>query len=223
MVPPASAVNLTPSSSELSGPPSATTGTVRLGQSEKLAVLLTLIDRLAVAVREAESVTLMVKLLLPVAVGLPEIAPELLLSERPAGSAPEMIDQVYGVDPPEAVTIALYAAFLCASGNEVVLMVSGAGCTVMVVLPVIMPNAAEIVLVPGANPAATPVVETVAVPVLEEAQCTLVVMSCVLPSELFPVAVICKVDPELIVGLTGVTVIEVSVGGGAMLATTSTQ
>src|SRR5215510_2873819 len=102
-------------------------------------------------------------------------------------------------------------------------MVSGAGWTVTVVLPVMVPDEAEIVLVPGANPAAIPVLEMVAVPVFEDAQSALVVMSCVLPSAKFAVAVSCKVAPELMVGFAGVTLIEVSEAGGEMFATTSTQ
>ena len=40
----------------------------------------------------------------PVAVGVPEIVPP-LESERPAGSAPEAMDQVYGDAPPEALSV----------------------------------------------------------------------------------------------------------------------
>jgi len=47
-----------------------------------------------VAVRELASLTCTVKLLLPEPVGVPEIAPVLEVSASPAGSAPEMIDQV---------------------------------------------------------------------------------------------------------------------------------
>ena len=47
-----------------------------------------------------ESVTWTVKLELPEAVGVPEITPVSLLSDRPVGSEPLTIDQVYGGVPP---------------------------------------------------------------------------------------------------------------------------
>ena len=47
-----------------------------------------------VAVCELPSVTRAVKLLVPDPVGVPEIAPVLELSARPAGSDPETIDQL---------------------------------------------------------------------------------------------------------------------------------
>ncbi len=60
-----------------------------------------------VAVSEAASVTRTVKLLVPVAVGVPEITPELGASDRPGGSVPEARDHVYGVVPPLALNVAL--------------------------------------------------------------------------------------------------------------------
>jgi hypothetical protein len=60
-----------------------------------------------VAVNELASVTRTVKLLAPVPVGVPEIAPVLDPSPSPPGKAPETIDQVYGVVPPVAATVAL--------------------------------------------------------------------------------------------------------------------
>jgi len=53
---------------------------------------------------EAESVTLAVKLKVPVAVGVPEIIPE-EPRVRPVGRVPEERDQVYGVVPPEAARV----------------------------------------------------------------------------------------------------------------------
>jgi hypothetical protein len=44
--------------------------------------------------RELESVTWTVKLLVPVAVGVPEIAPVAELRDKPAGKVPEEMDQV---------------------------------------------------------------------------------------------------------------------------------
>ncbi len=53
------------------------------------------------------SVTCTVKLLVPNAVGVPEITPVLDASKRPVGRVPEAIDQVYGVVPPVATSVAL--------------------------------------------------------------------------------------------------------------------
>ena len=60
-----------------------------------------------VAVWEFASVTWTVKLLVPVPVGVPESKPLLAVSVSPAGRAPAMIDQEYGVWPPLAVRVAL--------------------------------------------------------------------------------------------------------------------
>src|ERR1700694_4943051 len=59
------------------------------------------------AVNELVSVTRTVKLLVPVPVGVPEIAPVLDPSASPAGKAPEPMDQVYGVAPPVDASVAL--------------------------------------------------------------------------------------------------------------------
>ena len=53
------------------------------------------------------AVTLAVKLNVPVAVGVPEMTPVPLVSDRPVGSAPLAIDQVYGVIPPLAASVAV--------------------------------------------------------------------------------------------------------------------
>ena len=66
---------------------------------------------------------------------------------------------------------------------------------------------------PELTPLAIPVcVPIVATEVSEELQVTLVVMSCVLLSEYFPVAVKSCESPTLIVAALGVTAIELSVG-----------
>jgi hypothetical protein len=68
---------------------------------------VTVMLRLAVAVcaGELESVTLTVNEEVPAVVGVPLITPE-VLSVRPAGNEPELTDQVYGVVPPLAATVA---------------------------------------------------------------------------------------------------------------------
>ena len=52
-----------------------------------------------------ESVTMAVKLYVPVAVGVPEITPVAALSNRPGGKEPEAIDQLYGGVPPLAASV----------------------------------------------------------------------------------------------------------------------
>ena len=54
------------------------------------------------AVGEVESVTFAVKLNEPEVVGVPEIVPLDAESVKPAGSAPALILQLYGVVPPLA-------------------------------------------------------------------------------------------------------------------------
>jgi hypothetical protein len=61
----------------------------------------------AVAVCEFASVTLVVKVLVPLVVGVPVICPVLLLRVSPVGSVPVLIDQVYGVVPPDACNVAV--------------------------------------------------------------------------------------------------------------------
>jgi len=53
------------------------------------------------------SVTCTVKLLVPFVEGVPVIAPEFPPSASPAGSVPWLSDQVYGVVPPLAASVAL--------------------------------------------------------------------------------------------------------------------
>lgn len=59
----------------------------------------------AVVAGEPESVTLTVKLEVPVVVGEPEIVPVAAVSVRPAGNAPEVMLQLYGVVPFVAVSV----------------------------------------------------------------------------------------------------------------------
>src|SRR5690242_10091538 len=51
------------------------------------------------------------------------MTPVLGASDKPAGSVPVAIDQVYGVVPPVAASVAVYAVFCVALGSEVVVMV----------------------------------------------------------------------------------------------------
>ena len=65
---------------------------------------LTVIDIAVIADPDALSVTFTLKLLVPAAVGVPDIVAPLKLN--PAGSDPLAIAHVYGVTPPEAVNVA---------------------------------------------------------------------------------------------------------------------
>jgi hypothetical protein len=78
-----------------------------------------------------ESVTVNVSgVALAAAVGVPLIAPA--LNDRPAGRVPLVRAQVYGVVPPVAARVALYAVPTCPLGSEVVVIVNGGGATVRV-------------------------------------------------------------------------------------------
>lgn len=161
----------------------------------------------AVAGGVAESVTRTVKLEVPAApLGVPVIVP-FEFRVKPLGTVPLARDHVYGVVPPLAVSVAEYTTANVAPGSEVVATASG-DCTVKAVLPAIEPRVAEIVLFPAATPVASPALLIVATAAFEEAQVACAVMFWVLPSEYVPVAVNCRVPPVWIVGLAGVTAME---------------
>src|SRR5215475_7228497 len=104
MKPATSERNFTPSSTALSGPASTMAGTGLLGQIEEFPALTVMLRGFVVF--WAPAVTLTVKFAVPVAVGVPEIAPELAASVSPVGSAPLAIDHVYGGVPPVAARVA---------------------------------------------------------------------------------------------------------------------
>ncbi len=56
---------------------------------------------------ELESVTVTVKLEVPVEVGVPEITPDDVLINNPAGNEPAVMLKLYGVVPPVAATEAV--------------------------------------------------------------------------------------------------------------------
>jgi hypothetical protein len=66
----------------------------------------TVIERFCAATTGSASVTATVKLAVPLVRGVPLIVPEFASMERPVGSAPDVIDQWYGVVPFEACTVA---------------------------------------------------------------------------------------------------------------------
>jgi hypothetical protein len=85
---------------------------------------------------EFPSVAFTVKVTVPVAVGLPDMTPVVGSRDNPAGRRlPVASDQVYGVFPPAAVTVWLYAAFTMPKERDCVVMPSGS-YTVMERAPV---------------------------------------------------------------------------------------
>lgn len=87
-------------------------------------------------------------------------------------------------------------------------------CTVQVVLPLMVPEVAVIVVLPGDTAVARPVLLMVATAVLLEFHVTEFVMLLVVPFENVAVAVNCWVrfaTPALRVAFAGVTAIELSV------------
>src|SRR5882762_7535908 len=109
MSPLLSARNVTPNSTDESGPTSATAGTAVLGQMlhghpPLAATIVILNPRAAVCTGLLESVTWTVKLPVPTVVGVPVICP-LADTVKPAGRLPDCNDQLYGVVPPAAVRL----------------------------------------------------------------------------------------------------------------------
>ena len=70
------------------------------------------------AVGTVESVTLAVKVNVPGAVGVPEIVPVAAANVRPAGNAPALKLQLYGVVPPLACNVVVYAVPTVPPGSE---------------------------------------------------------------------------------------------------------
>ena len=77
-----------------------------------------------VAVLLFASVTCTMKSNVPLLVGVPEITP-LVARLNPGGNAPEMLVQLYGVCPPDAVNVWLYDVPFVPFGKEVVSTTSG--------------------------------------------------------------------------------------------------
>jgi hypothetical protein len=63
----------------------------------------------------------------PFTLGLPEITPVLDASVSPAGSAPAVIDHVYGGVPPDAASVVLYATPCVPFGNALVVITRAGG------------------------------------------------------------------------------------------------
>jgi len=165
------------------------------------------------------SVTFTVKLNIPAAVGVPVIAPLVAFIANPVGRPPAVIDQLNGVVPPVVDKVAEYPVFTTPPGNVDVVITSGAACTVRVVPPLTLPMVADIVAVPAEPPDANPTADTVATAVLDDAQFAWLVRLAVVESEYVPVAVNCCVVPATMLGLVGVTAIDVNVFGACTVKT----
>jgi hypothetical protein len=85
--------------------------------------------------------------------------------------------------------------------------------TVRVLLPEVFPEVTVMVVVPGATGMARPLLFTFATEVSDEVQVTPVVILWLVPSEYVPVAANCWVSPTGMLGLAGVTDMEVRVAG----------
>lgn len=81
------------------------------------------------AVGVVESVTFAVKLTEAAPVGVPEICPVDVFRVSPGGKTPVLMLQLYGVFPPVAAKVALYALPCCPLGKELVLMLTDAAAT----------------------------------------------------------------------------------------------
>ena len=116
------------------GTPTMALGSVALRLNVPEGLIVMLCDPETVLVGLLESVTVTVMFEVPGAVGVPlTVQP---LSVNPAGSVPELIEQLYGVVPPLASMVALYATPTVPLGSELV-SVSAAGLITMVSGPVV--------------------------------------------------------------------------------------
>ena len=79
-----------------------------------------------------ESATLKVRLEVPLAVGVPEMTPVAGARLSPAGRLPDVMDQVYGVVPPVALSVAEKSLFGIPPGKLVEVMASGLPCPTIV-------------------------------------------------------------------------------------------
>jgi hypothetical protein len=70
-----------------------------------VALIVTLLAADAVCAGLLLSVTVAVKLDVPLVVAVPEIAPVDAVSVRPVGRLPDVIDQLYGAVPPVACNV----------------------------------------------------------------------------------------------------------------------
>ncbi len=94
--------------------------------------------------------------------------------------------------------------------GEIAIEARFAAFTVNGALPLTVPRVAEMFVVPILRPVARPLTVIEAMLVTDDFQVTTPVTFCTLPSEKFPVAVNCCAIPRGMLGLAGVTAIEVT-------------
>lgn len=100
---------------------------------------------------------------------------------------------------------------MVASPGRIASEARSAAFTVAVALPLTEPEAAVIVVVPRLRAVARPLTVIDAILVVDELHVTVLVMSCVVPSENVPLAANCCKVPSEIDGVAGVTAIEFTV------------
>jgi hypothetical protein len=98
----------------------------------------------------ASSVTSKVINALPAPVGVPVIAPVLLLKLKPKGSVPEVIVHRKGLVPPDSLITALYAVPAVAGGTVVVVIV-GRGFTLICKEEVLVASVMEVAVMVTVN------------------------------------------------------------------------
>ena len=109
-----------------------------------------------------------------------------------------------------AVNCSVWPAATAGAAGVTAIEVNTAAVTVNVADPVIVPEVAVIVVVPGVRLVASPPLLTVAIAVADEVHVTVLVRVCVVPLLYVPVAVNCCFSPAGTDGDAGVTAIEVS-------------
>src|SRR4029077_10471185 len=87
----------------------------------------------------AASVTCTVNDAVPAVVGVPEITPVDATRLNPAGSVPALTLQVYGVVPPLACSVVVYALPAAPPGNDVVVTVGGCAAAATAILKAFAP------------------------------------------------------------------------------------
>src|SRR4029077_703859 len=103
------------------------------------AVAATAILKAFVPVLFAASVTCIVHDAVPAVVGVPEITPVDATRLNPAGSVPALTLQVYGVVPPLACSVVVYALPAAPPGNDVVVTVGGCAAAATAILKAFAP------------------------------------------------------------------------------------
>jgi hypothetical protein len=87
----------------------------------------------------AASFTCTVNDTVPAVVGVPEITPVDATRFNPAGNAPALTLQLYGVVPPLACSVVEYAVPVVPPANDVVVTVGGCGAAATVILSAFVP------------------------------------------------------------------------------------